>query len=197
MSVPNVGDTISLPYKFPSPCALPQTIFITKAYHDLAAVIVSRFQYVKDKTSCEIMVSGTPGIGKSCFLTFLMLYLSKSTNVAYKYSSSVYYYDRKSSCCSLFYPFDYNFPGSENCVFLCDVSDTSFPLFTKLSFDCHAVFVSSPDQSKHKILKPFLSKSTYYLPLWTIDEMLNCRKVISHNLDDMEWKLRVERGGGY
>ncbi len=141
------------------------------------------------------MVSGTPGIGKSCFLTFLMLYLSKSTNVAYKYSSSVYYYDRKSSCCSLFYPFDYNFPGSENCVFLCDVSDTSFPLFTKLSFDCHAVFVSSPDQSKHKILKPFLSKSTYYLPLWTIDEMLNCRKVISHNLDDMEWKLRVERGG--
>ncbi len=79
-----------------------------------------------------------------------MLYLSKSTNVAYEYSSSVYYYNTKSSCCSLFHPvFDYNFPGSENCVFLCDVSDTSLPLFTKLSFDCHAVFVSS-DQSKHK-----------------------------------------------
>lgn len=69
-----VGETLFVLHDFLSPFALQREIYITQAYQDLAEIIVARLDEDNTTTPCGIMASGTPGIGKSCFLPFLMLY---------------------------------------------------------------------------------------------------------------------------
>ena len=92
LPLPKLHGTFTLPDVFQFPVALPDTIYTTQAYYNVAKRVSVRL-IGNPKQSVAVLITGTPGIGKSCFIPFLMIYLSQFTNVAIQKGTIFYRYN--------------------------------------------------------------------------------------------------------
>lgn len=200
---PDTGDTIQLGFDFPTTAPLPPALYIPQSYTELSKVIFAELKVgsgMQSMRSLGIMVTGTPGVGKSCFVPFLMIYLvSKGFSVAVQYKLKFYHYCAETKCCTVVNLCNDGFDRTNyvNTVFLSDYNSFTSQFFEDLSYNVRAVFVSSPDPDKLQIIRSFRSRVKYFMPSWTSTELMECRRrIFSDTLNFEQCQQRMERWGG-
>ncbi len=152
------------------------------------------------------LITGTPGIGKSLFLVFLLWHLvQRKKRVLYCWDSTNVYYDGQGNCWSLLQvpPYDFTDVGQPNRRFwredlycLYDLQNNKSPSALKdVSFQyCQFVLCSSPKRDSFgDYTKQVERDRRYYMPVWSEDEM---RAIAPFYSESQDWeKLYMYLGG--
>ena len=182
---------LKIPKYFPSVIALPKSIYITDSYRRLAIMILENLQ-LQSSSSLAIAVTGTPGIGKSCFLPYLALVLNRKFCIVWQVKEDFVLCDTDQKC-KMFEKSDMK---RDDSIFLSDLNLQYSDVYLRFYFQCRVIFVSSPDVDKLKFRKKFLSHTIYYMPLWTAQEVMDYRKITGHSDLKVPLTFRFARWGG-
>ena len=198
--LPSVGSIMTFPdsLNFPITPKLPSCIFIRECYPALSDKILDVLQSRRESSesaSTLVIVCGTSGIGKSCFLSYLLLYfINNSVGVCFQHSKDTVYYCSSVRQCTVISVSDV----TAGTVFLSDmdVSGTALRINKKLCH-CFAIVASSMDRDSRKVKKFFRNPLQCFMPTWTYDEIKRCHEIVYQKLvtsDEVE--KRYKRWGG-
>jgi hypothetical protein len=165
--------------------------------HDYAMIMEclmrALFQMESSQTSMfmAIRITGTPGVGKSCFLPFVkneLVKLGKRVFVSMRESCAYFEGDRceenADKSMLLAYP-----DGKERIIHLCD------PLLTNAGpTSALTILFVSPDRDKYKGFSSELLLDIF-MPPWREDEMLQCCKMC-YEMDERAIKESYNKWGG-
>ncbi len=128
-------------------------------------------------------------MGKSCFLPYLILRLSKVVDVALQIGSRFYIYDFEKETSDDFDPKIHYSDYIDSCVFLSDIVGNTKDMYQSLSFMCRSVLVSSPDKDKINFFENFRSKSKLFMPTWHEKELLKCAELMKFDKDTCIYRM--------
>jgi len=151
-------------------------VFVRKCYVDVFDLLMNRIGEGKE----SFAISGTPGVGKSVFFVYLLFKFMKDVNgiLPFKPRRVVYQRDQVFACYDL----------EQKCVFDCrqedalDIVDEPSTLYVmdgKLSIpldsNCVTLFISSPRSEFYKEFVKQKKARQWYFPIWTKEELDECR----------------------
>jgi hypothetical protein len=184
------------PFKFP--VIKQQALFVRKCYHELYDIVIK----LATSEDAQILLTGTPGIGKSTFLIyFIIRHLHESTT-----ASDVLIFQPAESD-DEFYAF-----ASPNIVrkgtyldfeaffllpttwYLVDWRPKSKPV----SKPATTLFAISSDSIRDEDFKDFEKSLVmrYCMPVWTYDELEECRRHVFPKLSNRSLNYIYDRVGG-
>jgi len=173
------------------PCYGPMKIFVRKAYVDLANMIFPIRPPGRPQLYC---ITGTPGVGKTCFFYFLLALCAKRR-------WKVVIQMRELEKGDLFITFDgksgevatdyMEVPEVFKVAFfdpeLVYLVDGIEPVFSDVPFV--TVLTTSPNESVYKRFEEKRSARMFYMPVFTKEELLQCRDDQS-GITEQEIELR-------
>ncbi|GFR52076.1 hypothetical protein Agub_g14599 [Astrephomene gubernaculifera] len=144
----------------------------------------------------RFLVTGTPGIGKSCFVVPLLGWLAKKENVikvVVELNQKRYLFTTSSS---------HHGPDVEEggiSDFEQELEDTNVWWIVDtgpaLYRPANTIFIASLDQNRCKGFQKFLGSTTLYMPVWSDDEMQQCRKRLFPTLQEARFLELQSRWG--
>jgi len=177
------------------PTTMPYTrikrLYIRDSYKCIA-------EQIKDRSVPRHIVNGTPGIGKSLFLVYLLFQLvNEGKRVFFWYGRHRIYFDGDGEVFKL-----YRFPDDAEesfwdglwCLF--DASGRSTADLDKLDSDLSTIVISMSLRRDriNDFKKPDLAPKTFFMPVWSIEEMKTLSEQVYGSVSD--WRDRFEILGG-
>eukprot|EP00953_Heterococcus_sp_UTEX-ZZ885_P008874 5265-Heterococcus_DN1.PRE.26 len=168
--------------------ALGGSLYVRDCYKGLADCL-------NDKTSGDIrrvIITGTPGIGKSCYaLYWLYLLCQSNKTVIYQRYSDYYYFSGSDVFQSRYeHIYDSGYFEQRDVWFLCDPDARPYQNCQGITL----VFIS-PDRERYKyFLKAHAT--IYFMPVWSVEELQFVRSHLFTNLSEEHVKLLFLRWGG-
>ncbi|EGF78958.1 hypothetical protein BATDEDRAFT_90343 [Batrachochytrium dendrobatidis JAM81] len=184
-----VGQDTWLLFEQEIPSSTLKRLFIRDSYKSIASNIKPGIN--------KAIITGTPGIGKSLFLIYLLWKLVKEgKRVLFIYHPSTIYYDGKGG---VFYP---NFLPSDNnvnfwasdlwCLF--DAKGKNAAYLDALPYErCSFVVSTSPRRELTNDFKKSLPLQIFYMPLWTKPEL---EAIAPCFVTVIDWRHRFKILGG-
>ncbi|CAG8576856.1 7163_t:CDS:2, partial [Paraglomus brasilianum] len=167
----------------------PQKLIIRQVYSDIIANIQSS---VQSGLYHRFTITGTPGIGKSYFLLYLLYVLHlKNATIVMKHNV-----DRE------FLVFEGNnasiTPYYENVTSLLANPDTWYLLDTESPTQVPAItiLVCSPSPKIYKEFRKMLNSTIRYMPPWTWEEIVKCRDALYTGINDDKLTTLYDHWGG-
>lgn len=149
--------------------------------------------------SLAMILTGTPGIGKSCFIPILLLILLKEFSVALSVGS-LFYFTNKTGICRAVTPLEmFKENLHDNTIFITDLIDvdSACSMYGAFGYKCRVILVTSPDSTKLKFgWKNFRDFSIKYMPSWSAKDVLSFTSRINMPSYDVSLQLRFSRWGG-
>ena len=181
---------------------LGNKLFIRECYFEMRRVIAKDFKLDPETLEgmdtiqgChQVILTGTPGIGKSCFAYFLLLQLLRpGEEVVYQIGSEYWYFDGEAwSLCmdgSVAQRFLQTFRG----WYICDMYKNQGSY--SMSRTAKTIIISSPKHGMFKDIVNTGSAKRYFLPLWSDDEMSLFIMMQSERIDPDEAMKIIEDWG--
>lgn len=153
---------------------LGSKLFIRRCYNEMADLIFS------DEVQ-DIVVTGTPGIGKSMFGYYLLYLLRcEGKSVVFELKGDWYRFGDEGAQKGTYYDFDRaGFFQDPTAWYL---SDPKGP--PKENFEGTTVVFVSPDFERMKEFLKLPTSERIFMPVWSLEELLKCRRVVfPHVLD--------------
>jgi hypothetical protein len=166
----NIGKCINLHPCFQCLEINSTKLFVRDSYSKLYEIIEPSFGKREEK---RFIIRGTPGLGKTFFLLYI-LYNLKSLKMPFLFSSMGYHFILDASFPRMVtddFAKQYLYCNSQ-CVYLYDAFRTTFPSVHRGV----TVIATSPDRRNIETVKK-LEKMIYYMPKWTLDEIITCYKL--------------------
>ena len=194
----------------------PSTLLV----RDIYEIFLSKIEAIKksnaDAKCHSFLVTGNPGIGKTCFLLYYILRLfnsSEDTKPKIFYSNSAankyFFIDvAAKTVTKLYYGTfaDYRSVNNDwsNCYYFFDCSPNVKMIDMDLAMKCCVtVLVSSPNTENYKLsekslITPFFTYTTLYMPIWSFDEIeaLNVLPPPFFPCSQEDLKTRFHKYGG-
>ncbi|KAI8905906.1 hypothetical protein EDD86DRAFT_211086 [Gorgonomyces haynaldii] len=158
-----------IPEFFPSDL---KSIYIRQSYVDLLKIIDEN-RGLTERRMYRMAITGTPGIGKSMFLIYVMWRLAQRkipTVVLHRQKDRgrIYVFQRDSCRIAMHYSDVVDYLGLATTWYL---TDTLQPPPAE-SIAATTILVSSPDRKHYKeFLKYSATAELHYLPVWSLDEL--------------------------
>jgi len=148
-----------------------QNLFVRRCYVDVFDLLVKRIGYSEK----SFAISGTPGIGKSLFFVYIMFQIVKGRLLNFKQilyqrgtSFECFYFKEKIVCDSK--ENAYILVRDPETLYIIDGRDSE-PLLSS----CVVLFISSPRSEQYKEFVKQKTAKQFFLPVWTFEELQNCR----------------------
>ena len=170
-------------------------IYLREVYKVLWGKITDHIANCPDslKSNSVIHVSGTAGIGKTRFLYYLLCKLRDSgKKVMLTLKDEHIFLDGQPGLLS------FDSPRAQELspdIYIYDpVYDAGTPL---TYFNCMHIIISSPDTIHIKHVKQTgFNRQRFYMPLWSLDEILKCRSLVYPNIEETQVKQCFSLWGG-
>ena len=169
------------------------TIYVREVYKHLHDLI--------SKAPGDVVVTGTPGIGKSYFAVYeLYLAVRGGKNVVYRRYDTAWCFQPIAGCafvCDLPSSIITNLLREETTVFLYDCS-TREAIKDHGSREARVVVVSSPHKPNYKEIMKNPGTQKYYMPVWSRGELALCyENVYAKDGDKYDgWEDKYTKFGG-
>mmetsp|Transcript_17122 Transcript_17122/g.56761 ORF Transcript_17122/g.56761 Transcript_17122/m.56761 type:complete len:760 (-) Transcript_17122:1191-3470(-) len=157
---------------------LGNKLFIRACYLKMRELIANDFKLDpetlkgKDTTQgChQVILTGTPGIGKSCFAYFLLLQLLRpGEEVVYQIGSEYWYFDGEAWSLLMDGSVAQRFLQTFRHWYICDLLKKQGNY--SISRTAKTIIISSPKYGMFKAIVNAGSAKRYFLPLWSDEEM--------------------------
>ena len=163
-------------------------LFVRESYEKMLPILVSQLE---NQAHPRVLVRGTPGIGKTHFGLFLLLYYARQ-------NATVVYQNGPMNTCYLFSPtVVYTSQGVEVGVFGEHLKGDTIYLvdsFTPNIATVRSILLTSPRKG---IWDDFYKHSTsLFMPIWSWDEMELLRSLLYPSLGTTQVKEKYDRWGG-
>ncbi|CAB1111758.1 unnamed protein product [Ectocarpus sp. CCAP 1310/34] len=169
---------------------LRSKLFIRPCYKDLSELIL---EGVTDGTMDKIVVTGTPGIGKSEFGFYLMYLLRGQGNtVVLERKDSWFRFSDEGVTVGYFYSFrraGYLYGNST--WYLSDPEDRPKELL-----GLPTVVLLSPRKSRVNEFMKQPGSRRFYMPPWCLDELFRCRQAVFPHVPETDVRERFSKVGG-
>ena len=169
---------------------LGSKLFIRPCYEDLSELIL---EGVIDGTITKIVVTGTPGIGKSQFGFYLMYLLRcrgktvvlDERGIWYRFSDEGVIMGDRSGFINAGY-----LQGT-NTWFLCDPKDRPDEIL-----GLPTVVLVLPETARVNSFMKQVHSRRFYMPVWSLGELLECRRAIFAHVPEADVRERFGMVGG-
>ncbi len=167
---------------------------------DCTSLLFDRVLALKAEAITGILLTGTPGIGKSWFIMYVIYRLARQKPVP-----TIILHSAKRDAAYCLRPdgtvAKITGPGGED---LADVSDLkSWYLFDadESKYECFpipafTIVAASPNEDHYKGFLKERNRATLWMPPWTLSDLRACRRLMCPDLEAAELKRRFERAGG-
>jgi hypothetical protein len=149
----------------------------------------------------KVIITGTPGIGKSLFLFYLLwkLVVKEGKRVLIMYGESNIYYDGKGGVCTLETipsAAHYSFWNDEPLWCLFDSKGKNEAYLGHIPYDrCNFILSTSPRRELINDFKKSHAPQYFYMPLWNETELETIAPMFPH-VTETEWRNRFDVLGG-
>lgn len=168
-------------------------MYIRECYYLLWDTIVH--PYLESHDTEALQITGTPGIGKTTFIPFLLWQLrklGKKVILIYQHYSYIMFNDgRIPERVS-----EFSYTNHEDAIFISDpgkaVKSNHSILVSAIPTKSRYIIISSPDNKHVKHVKD-IDLIREVMPLWSFEEIMNCNKMVYHRdeneLEELFWKF--------
>ena len=181
---------------------LGNKLFIRECYLEMRERIATEFRLdpetLKDKESIprchQVILTGTPGIGKSCFAYFLLVQLLRpGEQVVYQIGCDHWYFDGEVWCLIEDQSAARRFVRTFRNWYICDLEYQDAGNFVRSQF-AKTILISPPKPGMfEEILN--LGAQRYLLPLWSDEEMSFFINMHRDRVDQREAEKIIEKWG--
>ncbi|CAK4611648.1 unnamed protein product [Aphanomyces euteiches] len=187
-----VGDCITSRHNvaLPYPNEKVEKVFVRQCYRDIFDLFLDKIAGGRSFFG----ISGTPGIGKSLFFVYILYRLAhdplspfKPKRICYQVKDTFLLFDMEEYSVRLI-------ASAAVPILLDDLSTLSLYVIdgqdsTPLNSTCVTLFIASPQSSTYQHYERHKNAVEWFFPVWTLDELHQCRKVCfphvgKNSLDD-------------
>ncbi|CAN0422487.1 unnamed protein product [Ascophyllum nodosum] len=168
-------------------------LFVRECYVELEGIIFDRVRHGRRR----VVVSGTPGTGKSVFALYLLYRLRLQSKTVILQSKENWYRFSDEDGVQVLSPpgaiTTINYLKDEDAWFICDPKDKEFP-YQRV---CGVTVVTiSPNPTRISGFWKELKPIQLFMAMWTLDELKQCRELIYPHVPEDDVEFAYEKVGG-
>ena len=166
-------------------------LFVRQCYVELEDIIFDVVLHGRP----SVVVSGTPGTGKSIFALYLLYQLRLQNKTVILQSKDNWYRFSDEDGVQMWGPrgVTISYLKDENAWFLCDPKGKEAPY---QSFWGVTVVTISPDPDRLHDFDKQVGPTNLFMAMWTLDELKQCRKLIHPHVPEDDVEFAYEKVGG-
>eukprot|EP00474_Spongospora_subterranea_P006274 CRZ06732.1 hypothetical protein [Spongospora subterranea] len=175
--------------------SLTTPLFVRQSYVDISALIL---EHISTSTlATRFALSGSPGVGKSCFFFFLLFSISRRSTsskfrVLYQLKSEFHLFSPDAPVLDINPENVSKLLQQSDIIYIVDGLDHNSP---RVSW-CHTIFISSARNEEYLSWCKQNRPRTYMFPVWSMSEVLVCRQYCYPDLDISVIEHRFRLLGG-